>query len=330
MANAPDSLVVTGPNLQQISIGALLITPTSGTQQTLANALEDINTGTLTNVTLAGTTTNSGTLSGGIETGITLAGANTNSGTLNGGTLAGTITNAGTITGGTFIGLGSAGNALTTTGSTQAGALSLAGFEFVNLGTVAAGTGALLAPSAAGEFQIVANAGTNAAALYATGTVDTINGVAGTIGMPLGPNAMLLAQSTAAGAIEAGVLNPVQSAYIANTVSASATIAASNLWGAEAFTALDMTGSLGATGTITLPTIAALQAVIPAPTTTTSWTWRILNHSAGNFAWTLGATSGYTLNGTLSAAQSTFRDFVVKFTSNTAVTIQDVGGGTIV
>lgn len=37
MATTPDSLVVTGPVLQQISLSGLYITPTGGTQNTLAN-----------------------------------------------------------------------------------------------------------------------------------------------------------------------------------------------------------------------------------------------------------------------------------------------------
>lgn len=39
MSNAPNTLVVTGPNLAQIDIGTALITPTSGAQQALAGAL---------------------------------------------------------------------------------------------------------------------------------------------------------------------------------------------------------------------------------------------------------------------------------------------------
>lgn len=304
---ATDTYIHVSPNAVEpdvvqppILIGTALVTPTGGTQTALASLL---NGGTVAQtITLA--------------TGSAIA-------------TGATVTNNGTLNGGVVIALGSAGNALTTTGSTQAGALALTA-EFNNLSTVAANTGATLPASAAGELSITANTGTNTATIYALGTVDTINGVAGTIGMPLPPNTILLSMSTAAGAIEAGVHNPVQSGYIANTVSASATLVAGNVFIGEAFTALDMTGSLSATGTLTLPSVAALQAAIPAPTSTTSWLWRILNHSASANSWTLGATTGYTLSGTLTVAQSTFRDFAVKFTSNSAVTIQDVGGGTIV
>ncbi len=57
------------------------------------------------NVTLGGTTTNSGTINGGTVSGATLSGTTTNSGTINGGTvsgatLSGTTTNSGTINGG--------------------------------------------------------------------------------------------------------------------------------------------------------------------------------------------------------------------------------------
>lgn len=39
MATAPDTLLVTGPNNQQVSVDSVLVTPTGGTQTLLANLL---------------------------------------------------------------------------------------------------------------------------------------------------------------------------------------------------------------------------------------------------------------------------------------------------
>jgi hypothetical protein len=44
MAASPDTLLFTGYNLQQVSAGAALVTPTSGTQDNLADLLGDANT----------------------------------------------------------------------------------------------------------------------------------------------------------------------------------------------------------------------------------------------------------------------------------------------
>ena len=69
---APDALVVTGPNMQQLPIGTLLVTPAGGTQMSLKNALAfGANLtmpgpiGSVTPNTGAFTTINGATLSGG-------------------------------------------------------------------------------------------------------------------------------------------------------------------------------------------------------------------------------------------------------------------------
>jgi hypothetical protein len=47
MANAPDSLVVTGPVFQQLAADVMLVTPTHLPQATLADALSFANLGTV-------------------------------------------------------------------------------------------------------------------------------------------------------------------------------------------------------------------------------------------------------------------------------------------
>ncbi len=66
MAAAPNSLVVTGPNNQQVDGSSLLVTPTSGTQTTVADALSGTSTlpavkaTTVTGTTVVATTLNAG------------------------------------------------------------------------------------------------------------------------------------------------------------------------------------------------------------------------------------------------------------------------------
>ena len=49
--------------------------------------------------------------------------------------------------------------------------------------------------------------------------------------------------------------------------------------------------------------------------------------SSGVF--TLTTNTGWTLNGTMTIAVGAWREFIVKLTSLTAATLQNVGGGTI-
>jgi len=40
-----------------------------------------------------------------------------------------------------------------------------------------------------------------------------------------------------------------------------------------------------------------------------------VNHSSANFAWTVTTNTGWTLNGTMTVNQSTFRDFIMTITA---------------
>lgn len=80
----------------------------------------------------------------------------------------------------------SVGNALTAAGTTRADALQLAK-QINNVTTAAAGTGVILPASASagiGAIIVVFNAGANAMQVYGAGS-DTIDGVAGSTGVPL-------------------------------------------------------------------------------------------------------------------------------------------------
>ena len=117
-------------------------------------------------------------------------------------------------------------------------------------------------------------------------------------------------------------------AYNTNAATTSATLTAANISGGYAEVDLALTGTLGAGANATLPTVAALVAqlvnVVPGQT----YKLRIVNGSSANFAWTVVTNTGWgTLNGTMTIAQNTWRDFIVKFTSLTAATLQSVGTG---
>lgn len=95
---------------------------------------------------------------------------------------------------------------------------------------------------------------------------------------------------------------------------------------------LTLTGTLTGAAALTLPTVAALLASMPADIQAApigiSFQLRILNSGAGAFAWTVTTNTGWTLTGTQSVANLTWRDFIVQFTSATTATIQSVGTGT--
>lgn len=293
MATAPDSLVLTGQVLQQVIADDLLVTPTGGSQQRLAAALSQSGQ-TSVNQILTTPTITSGTMTGSIET------------------FAATDT-------------------ITAAGSTQATGTALTTM-FANIATVTAGQGANLQASAAGRFELVENTGTAASQLYAQqgNTVDTINAIAGSIGVSLPAGALAIAIATAAGKINAFGINPKKAANVANTASAAATLAASSLTQADVLNVVNMTGSIGSGAALTLPTVASYLAALPFANLNAGTVLRIMDSGAGAGAWTLTANGSFTVAGTATVAQTTWRDFNIVVVNGTSVVATDIGGGTIV
>ena len=98
-------------------------------------------------------------------------------------------------------------------------------------------------------------------------------------------------------------------------------------------TVLNLTGTLGAGAALTLPTVAVLIATLtPSQAVVGSSTLlRVINSSGGAFAWTVTTATGWTLNGTMTVAQNTWRDFIMTITAVGATptaTVQAVGTGT--
>lgn len=67
-----------------------------------------------------------------------------------------------------------------------------------------------------------------------------------------------------------------------------------------------------------------------AQTTTvgTAYRFRVTNASSGAFAWTIVTNTGWTLGGTMTINQNTWREFVLTLNSLTTATLQSVATGT--
>jgi|SRR5579863_1402970 len=219
-------------------------------------------------------------------------------------------------------------DAVAAAGSSQGTATQLsAGLNTVS--TVSAGQGVNLPASAPGLQVTVINTGANPLTVYpAQGASDTINGEAATAGVQLFPGTAAQFNCTAAGAWTTQPATTRMSAFNSNAATAGATLTAANITGGAADVFLAMTGTLGGAANAQLPTVANMVAALHAPTVGTSFKLRVINRSSANFAWTVTTNTGWTLTGTMSVAQNTWRDFVVTLTALSTATLQAVGTGT--
>ena len=219
-------------------------------------------------------------------------------------------------------------DALTAAGTTQATGLQLtAGVNTIS--TVAANTGVNLPASAAGLQVTVINTGANQLLVYPyQGSSDTINGVAASGGVSLFPGVIAQFNCTAAGAwtVQPGTTH--NAAFNTNTATAGTTLTAANITGGASSVDLALTGALAGAANAQLPTVATLVTALHSPTIGTSYRLRIVNESTGAFAWTVTTNTGWTLTGTMTIAQNTWREFVVTLNSLTTATLQSVATGT--
>lgn len=221
-----------------------------------------------------------------------------------------------------------AADAITAAGTSQATGTQLAA-SINTVGTVASGTGVNLPASAVGLDVIVINMGANPLLVYPfIGATDTINGIAATVGVSLFPGSTATFNCTAVGAWTVQPATTKLAAFNTNSATAGATLTAANITGGAASVDLAMTGALGAGANAQLPTVAAMTLAMHCPTVGTSFRLRVCNQSSGNFAWTITTNTGWTVTGTMSIAQNTWREFVVTLTSLTTATIQNVAVGT--
>lgn len=128
-------------------------------------------------------------------------------------------------------------------------------------------------------------------------------------------------------------INPVQSmTFNAVATNTPATLTGAQMTGGQD-SYVNLTAVLAGAGTLNVPTAAIFIAALPvvAQVVGMSGILRIINSSSAQFAWTVTTATGWTLNGTMSIAQNTWRDFVWIVTgvgASAAVTLQQVGTGT--
>ena len=223
---------------------------------------------------------------------------------------------------------GSAADAITAAGTSQATGTQLTALVN-NVSTVAAGTGVNLPASAAGLQATVENTGANPLQVYPLiGAADTINGIAATIGVAMPAGSIAVFNCTLAGAWVVQIDSTRYAAFNTNTTTVSATLTAANVTGGVASVDLALTGTLGSGQNVTLPLVTALTAAMATPTVGSSYRLRIINESSANFAWTVVTNTGWTLTGTMTIAQNTWREFVVTLNTLTTATLQSVAVGT--
>lgn len=121
-------------------------------------------------------------------------------------------------------------------------------------------------------------------------------------------------------------------AQVYNTDAQTATIVltGADISGAAVEVDLALTGAITTAQNAQLPTVAALLAALPAEAIGQTYKLRVLNiggTTSGVF--TIVTNTGWTLTGTMTIAVGAYRDFLVKLTSLTAATLQNLGGGTV-
>lgn len=147
--------------------------------------------------------------------------------------------------------------------------------------------------------------------------------------MQIADNLIVTGNITASGTIGGTTAFPTSAAYTTNTATAGVTLTAGNISGGTAAVYLALTGTLGAGANAQLPLVTALVSALIDPVAGSSYTLRVINESGANFAWTITTNTGWgTLNGTMTIAQNTWRDFTITLTSLTAAVLQSVGTGT--
>ena len=107
-----------------------------------------------------------------------------------------------------------------------------------------------------------------------------------------------------------------------------------NITGAADEVYLNLTATLSAGATVTLPTVAALVAAMQTagmfPELGMSFVLYIYNSSSGNYNWTTTTNTGWTLTATANTiAQNTMRPYLVTLVTISTATAQSLGEFTV-
>jgi hypothetical protein len=218
-------------------------------------------------------------------------------------------------------------------GGGQGSATSLSS-EFSNITTASASSAPydsvkFSAAMSPGQQRVVANNAANPVQLFGFNT-DTINGFASGTGVTLPVGFIGVFECVASGIILTRSLPNFTTEVVYNTNSATSgtTLTGANLTGAINEVTLGLTGTLGGDANAQLPTVANLVAAIPNAVAGQSYKVRVINASSANHVWTITTNTGWTLNGTMTIAQNTWRDFFLTLTTTSAAVLQSIGTGT--
>lgn len=214
-------------------------------------------------------------------------------------------------------------------GAVQAGATAITTSiaRFTTVG--GAGYSSVLPAAAAGlSITVIHGAAANNMNVFPAGT-DQINGQVASTAYVQAPGSVVEYVTTATGVWHtiASPNNAVAAQQFTAVTNTTNFVLAGTAMAGTADVTVNCTGTLGSGQTITVPSVASLVAAIPNATAGQTYRLRIVNSSSANFAWTLTTASGWTLNGTMSIAQNTFRDFYVTLTTLAAIAVQSVGVG---
>jgi hypothetical protein len=185
------------------------------------------------------------------------------------------------------------------------------------------------AASTAGQKRFVANNAANPVQLFGNGS-ETINGFASGTGVTLPVGFLGEVYCPVAGTLQIRILPSftTNQAYNTNTATSGTTLTGANISGGQIEVTLAMTGTMGGDANAQLPTVANLVAAIPNAVAGQVYKLRIINESSANHVWTITTNTGWTLNGTMTIAQNTWRDFYVTLTTTSAAVLQSIGTGT--
>lgn len=122
------------------------------------------------------------------------------------------------------------------------------------------------------------------------------------------------------------VYNAVSTAPTANVLA----LTGANICGGMTETWLNLTAALSAGAAADLPTVAALITAMTAaglnPVAGGSYILNLMNTSSGNFSWTITTATGWTLTGTMTVAQNTYRKCLITLGAGlTSATLQSLG-----
>jgi hypothetical protein len=180
-----------------------------------------------------------------------------------------------------------------------------------------------LPAAVAGKSITVSNLGAAHAAVFpATG--DLIDSLAANASVSLATNSSITFTCAVTGSWKASQQRVLGAKFSTGTT--TTTFAAGQLTGAIN---VSYASTAGTPGSIATRTATEMFADDPYARVGGAYRLRISNTAAGAATMTITAGSGVTLTGTATVADAAYRDFVVTYTSATALVIQNVGGGTL-